>query len=167
MTPLVPAPQVAAAPVAQAQPASSGLNGGEAGLLALLAAGGLAGAGIMVARSRRRSDDEDDTAESVSQGAVITPATPRESEPIIQRVAIPAGQVPAESEREALLQQRVAADPDEANPFTSPRSRRKRARLILQHRAHLRETQGAEPFDWRTYRSTQTASRAKEPPVPA
>jgi hypothetical protein len=61
----------------------------------------------------------------------------------------------------------VDASPDEANPFTSPRSRRKRARLILQHRAHLEQTQGAEPFDWRTYRSTETRPRVTEPPVPA
>lgn len=176
------APPPAALPAARAQSDSAGLTGAEAGLIALLAAGGLAGAGVMVARSRRKRDeDEDEFAEPVSAEPVFDrvepdPAAPvptpervaaRQPEPATEGFAVPAGQVPTGAEREELLRQMVAAPPDEANPFTSPRSRRKRARLILQHRAHLQETQGAEPFDWRTYRSTQSDPRIKEPPVPA
>lgn len=36
------------------------------------------------------------------------------------------------SERDALLNRMVAAAPDAANPFTSRKARRRRARLILQ-----------------------------------
>ena len=179
--PLNPAPKAETAPVAQAQPASNGLSGGEAGLMALLAAGGLAGAGLMVARSRRKRDDEDEIAEAVTQGtatqgtapgrtafapampvATLERAAPKRPEPATERFATPASQVPTGTEREALLQQMVAAEPDEANPFTSPRSRRKRACLILQHHAHLQQTQGAEPFDWRTYRSTEAPPRVND-----
>ncbi|MDB5724741.1 MAG: hypothetical protein JWQ16_1495 [Novosphingobium sp.] len=130
----------------------------------------------MVARSRRKRDDEDEIGEvAVERTATVLPppvvtadrVALRPSEPAAARFATPVGEVPTGTEREALLEQMVTADPDEANPFTSPRSRRKRARLILQHRAHLQETQGAAPFDWRTYRSAETDSRVKEPPVPA
>lgn len=183
VTPLDPAPRAEAGPPAQVQPEPNGLGGGEAGLIALLAAGGLAGAGFMVARSRRKRD-EDEIAETVTDRAALAPAVPvptpervapRQPEPATERFAMPAGpipampagQVPSGTEREALLQRMVAAAPDEANPFTSSRSRRKRARLILQHGAHLQEAQGAEPFDWRTYLSTETDPRVKETPVPA
>lgn len=89
-------------------------------------------------------------------------------EPAAPRVALPTGEIPTGAEREELLRRMVAAPPDEANPFTSPRARRKRACLILQHRVHLQaqgtnQDDGAKPFDWRTYRPAQTAARVDEP----
>ncbi|HSG55517.1 MAG TPA: hypothetical protein VLA45_08675 [Paracoccaceae bacterium] len=47
-------------------------------------------------------------------------------------VALPRGIPATYDEREALLQRMVAAKPDRANPFHSPRARRHRARLIIQ-----------------------------------
>lgn len=162
------------------------MTGAETGLLALLAAGGLAGAGLVAARSRRKRDD-DEFAEAarvesvpvaptagvqpaiesaVPAAAAPEPFAERMTEPSDRRFAAPAGTpvgtVPSGEEREALLQRMVAAPPDEANPFTSLRSRRKRARLILQHQAHVQETQGEKPFDWRTYRPAGAGARVRE-----
>jgi hypothetical protein len=175
ITPVAPAANVSAAPAPRPQPDANGISGAEAGLLALLAAGGLAGAGIMVARSRRKRDDDEIAEADLGRADTFSPEpvqTPepvalRQPEPAGEPFAMPAGEVPSGAEREALLEQMVHAAPDEVNPVTSPRSRRKRARLILQHRAHLQEAEGGEPFDWRTYRSAETESRVKEPPVPA
>jgi hypothetical protein len=173
--PAAPVPS-AAPPVARAQPGTEGVGGAEAGLIALLAAGGLAGAGLIVARSRRkRGDDEvfEAPAERGTTPANVPVATSgavaaTRSEPAAERFVVPAGTVPSGTDREALLQRMVAAPPDEANPFTSPRSRRKRARLILQHREHLQQTQGAGSFDWRTYRSSKPAVADQETePSPA
>ncbi len=47
-------------------------------------------------------------------------------------VALPRTIPATYDEREALLQRMVAAKPDRANPFHSPRARRHRARLIMQ-----------------------------------
>lgn len=47
--------------------------------------------------------------------------------------ALPSGDVPRSAEgRRALLERLVRARPDEANPFRSPKARRRRARLIVQ-----------------------------------
>jgi hypothetical protein len=64
----------------------------------------------------------------------FTPAP--EIERKVERVAAPAlsGAVPHGEARLALLDRMVAAAPDEANPFTSVKARRKRARIILQSR---------------------------------
>ena len=175
-----PEPTPRVAPVVQAQQTSNGASGAEAGLIALLALGSLAGAGFVVARSRRKRD-EDDVAETTADhmetdrtgiAPAVQLATPervgeKHPEPVSERFTMPTGQVSTGTEREALLERMIAAAPDEANPFTSWRSRRKRARLILQHRAHLQRTQGAEPFDWRTYRSAKpaTATRQTEPSI--
>lgn len=79
-----------------------------------------------------------------------------------ERFAIPAGPVPTGEAREALLERMTAAAPDEANPFTSAKARRKRARLILQAREAERPATAAQPFDWRTY---QPAERKVDEPV--
>lgn len=47
-------------------------------------------------------------------------------------VALPSRRPATFAERDALLKRMVAAKPDRANPFTSPKARLKRARLILQ-----------------------------------
>lgn len=64
------------------------------------------------------------------------------------------GPLPTGEAREQLLRDMVAAEPDESNPFRSPKSRRRRARVILQHREFLQRQGSDARFDWRTYRPT-------------
>jgi hypothetical protein len=51
--------------------------------------------------------------------------------------------VPTGAEREELLARMVAAEPDAANPFTSGKARRRRARIILQSREHRQQEAAA------------------------
>jgi len=95
---------------------------------------------------------------------VARPEQPREPERIATELPLATGAastqdvlgegpVPTDHvARAELLDRMVAAKPDEANPFTSRPRRRRRARVILQHREHL-QRQG-QPFDWRTYKPT-------------
>lgn len=70
--------------------------------------------------------------------------------------------------REQLLRDMVAAEPDESNPFLSPKARRRRARVILQHREAMQRDGSDTRFDWRTYKpTTKAAAPADEPMVPA
>ena len=86
----------------------------------------------------------------------LPPAAPAES------VSIPDGPVPTGDDRQDLLDEMVAAEPDEANPFTSAKARRKRARLILQARESEQPSDNTgEPFDWRTYETPKV--RETEP----
>ncbi|AKH41975.1 outer membrane biosynthesis protein TonB [Altererythrobacter atlanticus] len=47
-------------------------------------------------------------------------------------IALPRTMPASFEERDALIKRMIAARPDRANPFTSPKARRRRARLILQ-----------------------------------
>lgn len=80
---------------------------------------------------------------------------------------MPHGPVPSGEARERLLAEMVAAEPDEANPFTSAKARRRRARIILQAREQEQSQQAAAPFDWRTYRSPTSSEPANPPMVDA
>lgn len=168
--PLAPVPPAAMdpAPPAQAQqPAdvltSDGLTGAETGLLTLLAAGGLAGAGFLAMRSRRKRDDGDEIGTIRVERAPLTPAP--DLAPAPQPRLDPApdafkksmgaavdGPISTGTERAALLDRMVAAPPDEANPFASLKSRRRRARILLAHREAGAQT--GESFDWRSYKSS-------------
>lgn len=78
--------------------------------------------------------------------------------------AMPTSMPATSDERTDLLDRMVDAEPDEANPFTSRKSRRKRARLLLQQREA--ESQREAPFDWRSYKSTSKPSvPAASPPL--
>ena len=74
------------------------------------------------------------------------------------------GPPPVGRERADLLRAMTSASPDRFNPFTSPKARRRRARLILQYRETLWEARVAQPFDWRTYEpsSKRVASQPVE-----
>lgn len=96
--------------------------------------------------------------QAIAQPAQPEPARGQSTE----RFAIPAGPVPTGEAREALLEKMTAAAPDEANPFTSAKARRKRARLILQAREAEGPATTAQPFDWRTYKP---AERKVDEPV--
>jgi hypothetical protein len=78
------------------------------------------------------------------------------------RFAMPEGAVPTGEARQQLLRDMVAAAPDKANPFRSPSYRRKRARVILQHREYLQRQQ-KDQFDWRAYRPTTGTSTPAKP----
>ncbi len=158
--PAVPV-RASAEPMAMAEepaatvPADNGATG-EIPLAALLGAMGLAAVGgVAFAASRRNrrrtmepalyqetADDRiADAPEPVLAPspalAMATPApapafrrdtTPASGDP----VALPA-EIPATfEERDALLKALIAAEPDRANPFTSPRARARRAKLIMQ-----------------------------------
>ncbi|QSB44695.1 hypothetical protein IDJ81_00385 [Tsuneonella flava] len=89
---------------------------------------------------------------------------PYRSEPATDRGAVP---LPDElpqtfEERDALLQRMIAAAPDRANPFRSPRARARRARLILQSLG--RRFEKAKPrIDLRQYAYHWPALRGWKP----
>ncbi len=141
-------------------------------MIGLLAALGIAGAGIAVMLRRRRKTPEDEYADTeihdgVDDFAEPEPTPAAMADPMAlptnpparlgpSSEALAAGPVPIGDDRRELLEAMVDAPPNEANPFTSRKARMRRARLILQHREHL-QTQG-KPFDWRTYRPTTRPS---------
>lgn len=168
-------PVAAAAPALP--PADDGLTGTEAGFLALLAAAGLAGAGLLAMRSRRRARHADEhvdevvetiPVEAVPVAVAVPAAAPVADRPAAspERFAMPAGPVPTGAERDALLQRMIAAPPDAANPFVSRKRRAQRARILLAQREATLRSRSTEPFDWRTYCATgaNVAERADSPP---
>lgn len=92
--------------------------------------------GVAMALRRRRRPYEDDV--DFTPPMVVPPvqravASPRPTVAYAPTATTTAAVAPASpSEREALLDRMVAAAPDAANPFTSRKARRRRARLILQ-----------------------------------
>lgn len=159
------------------------------GVIGLLAALGIAGAGAFAMTRRRRSgrplaEDEIDRRpepaprapeaariEPARPAPVVTPPATHASGPVRQPAPSPmlqGGPVPTDPQaRRALLESMVAARPDEANPFTSRKARMRRARIQLQHREHLQKQQG-DHFDWRTYKpSTVPSTPAAPEPVTA
>ena len=74
------------------------------------------------------------------------------------------GPPPVGRERADLLRAMTAEPPDRFNPFTSPKARRRRARLILQYREQLWEDRVDQPFDWRTYKPSERSTK-REPAV--
>jgi hypothetical protein len=150
-------PTLAAAPVA----ANTDSNTDELALAGILGALGLvAVGGVAVAASRRRRDrdivdetyepmayEQDD--EPIAEEPLVAQPAPVIREPVFTAppapapalsrtqsngdpVALPAELPDSFEERDALLQKLVAAKPDRANPFTSPRARARRAKLIMQ-----------------------------------
>lgn len=162
----MPAPAGATAPATGPTSAAratdeDGLS--TAGIVGLVAALGVAGAGIAMMLRRRRPAEADyveEPAEPEPTPAAMADPMALASNPPARlgpsAEALAAGPVPIGDDRQALLDAMVAAQPDEANPFTSRKARLRRARLILQHREHL-QMQG-KPFDWRTYRPTTRPS---------
>ncbi len=181
LAPLTNAPAVAAesdvttpAPVAEALPAEDREDYSSAIGLGLL--GAFAGFGLLaLRRGRKPGDNQRDRIE-------ITPVTPSPEPEAVRpkvistptgvpaafsRTVVPAtragaarlpdGAVPTGEAREALLKQMVAAAPDAANPFTSHKARRRRARIILQAHEHKLRNQ--------TPTAEQPASRANSAPA--
>lgn len=189
-----PAPQPAA-PVPVAAQDSGDLP--VAGIVGLLAALGVAGIGIATMRRRRthgteEADYETETLPSADIAEPVPVAVPFiEASPIaaaaplaVTPVAAPraAGPAPASSatavlasaplphsadERRALLDRMVEAEPDEDNPFTSRKSRMRRARVQLQHHEHVEEARMAQvnTFDFRNYKPSTRNGGAPVNPV--
>jgi hypothetical protein len=92
----------------------------------------------------------------------LAPATPATGG---QPFVMPAGLVPqTRAERDALLEEMVAAPPDEANPFTSRKGRMRRARMILAAREYDQKHDATQPFDWRTYEPSTSHPAPATPP---
>lgn len=142
---------------------------------------GLGIAGFVATRRRRRvevvADDVYETerayvADAPATGMPAERAVAPQDRTVTAPVATPAYSVPqgpaaSGEDRERLLAQMVAAAPDEANPFTSAKARRRRARIILQSRENDQRQQADAPFDWRTYRSPASSDPASPPMVDA
>lgn len=134
----------------------------------LLIAGVSVGALVLLMRRRRRSADPYEPA--VSERPVVRPepavAAPamfastiderRHDEPPLPAesgaVALPRVAPADPVARGELLRRMVAAEPDRANPFTSPKARLRRARLILQSLGRKFES-GSPRFDFSQYAS--------------
>lgn len=132
----------------------------------LLLAGVSVGALILLMRNRRRSraetayeptfaaeapvrDREQAWSTSAARTATV-PAYASASLPSAAAVALPRVAPTDPVERGELLKRMVAAEPDKANPFTSPKARLRRARLILQSLG--REFESGKPrFDLSDY----------------
>lgn len=152
------ASMAATGPVAQAEPAAIPAPAEEPLNLALLlglfglGGAGLAGFLLLRSRSRRRADEVPvierpliaDRAPSVKPVGAEPTDGQFDLPPLGQASRFPvassegvAVELPPElpasrAERGRLLQRMIAAKPDRANPFASPKARAKRARLILQ-----------------------------------
>ena len=155
VAPIIPQSELTATPVSEPASDNTLLFGG------LLAALGLGGAFALTGRRKR------DVAEPVvferpvvaappqpASIAAVAPLKPMfafapapEIERKVERVAAPApiltGAVPHGEERQTLLDRMVAAAPDKANPFTSAKGRRKRARIMLQSREAAQQSNPA------------------------
>ncbi len=164
-------PPADASPVTDEQSSGALTDGGDndfllEGAIALLLGLGLAGAAILAIRSRRKKGGgtEPATVSGVAPAAGAAPAwSPMPVKaPAEARVQTPAAAraIPSASEdRQAVLERMVAAPPDKENPFTSRKARRRRARILLQHRERQQAQESG--FDWRTYSSRE------KPAVPA
>ncbi len=163
-TPVVPMalaiPSAASKPAAAQSPATAPSNDAAWTLAGLLGIGVIGGAGVLAMR-RRRSVVADDVWE---EEAVVDPEpTSPKAQPAGSRFRMPAGPVPTGAAREALIARMAEAEPDEANPFTSLKARRRRARMILNAREIALRDKATAPFDWRRYEPFS----ATEPATPA
>ncbi len=162
---MTPAPDQAQ-PATTAQPAAaqSSDNGSLVGLGAL-AALGVVGLGAFAARRRRKVVIEDEAPaiiDPIVTGAAVPAMTAPEyatydlaetAEVPSRGVTMPDGPVPTGEARQRLIDRMVAAAPDSANPFTTAKGRRRRARLILQARENEQQQPGQDGFDWRNFQA--------------
>ncbi len=82
-----------------------------------------------------------------------------------EAVMLREGPLPTGEERAELLQRMMEAEPDEANPFHTPRARMRRARLILQTREQELRDKATERFDWRTYKPSMKPGLSTAQPM--
>ena len=173
---LTPAPEPAQPATAPQPEAAQPADNSAVLELGALAALGIVGLGLFATRRRRTIVTKDgapvilepiDAAPAFAMPAFAAPpivpqpayATYDLAEPAAENartmpghgVSMPDGPVPTGEARQRLIDRMVAAAPDAANPFTSVKGRRHRARLILQARAHEQQQAGQDGFDWRNH----------------
>lgn len=180
---------VAATAASDENPAGEGMLAGLLGALAIATVGGVA---LMAARRRRRISDDAQpfdepafapnpvaarsfeprpapvfNAPAPTASAFATPVVARGMQRSANRVAgdpipLPTRMPESFEERDALLRELVAAEPDRANPFTSPRARARRAKLIIQSLG--RDFTSRKPrFDLSEYTNRWPALRGWQP----
>lgn len=181
-----PADQIdGAPPVAAVNPPPANDSTVPAGLLGALGLAAVAGAGVFALRRRRPYADADELIVTPTEPVDLTPEpiAPAEARPLDLAAPVVASSpvtgpnallteskpAPTGEARRALLDQMVAAEPDEANPFRSAQARRRRARLILQsHDARAAEVGGTGEmggaFDWRTWQGSGQQGRTLPAP---
>ena len=108
----------------------------------------------------RRKPEDEETWEEPDYEPEALPVAEAVPAPLAAEPAPAVMPLPAIGDRDALIEEMVAAQPDEANPFTSYKARAKRARIILAARELAESEAAAQPFDWRSYRSSREAADA-------
>lgn len=102
----------------------------------------LGGVGLALSRRRRVYEEDADFVPPVASRPVaapqpearVVPVAPAvaPSAPVASAPALRTGSLATASDRQALIERIVASPPDEANPFTSVKARRRRARIMVQ-----------------------------------
>lgn len=98
----------------------------------------LGGVGLALSRRRRPYEEDVDFVPPVATRPAFRPQPERRVAPPVapERLTAPdfamAPPLRSDAEREALIERITAAAPDEANPFTSRKARRRRARIMVQ-----------------------------------
>lgn len=136
-----PATETAPAP-STAEPAATSNADNSSSDWALPVAGGaslivLGGIALALSRRKRVYEEDADFVAPVAPRptprpqADVRPAQTSAATPFVT-AAMRSGSVATGSEREALIERIVASPPDAANPFTSAKARRRRARIMVQ-----------------------------------
>ncbi len=147
-------------------PGDSGMVAG--GVVVLF---GLGAAALLAARRRKAGEQvyEPYGAGPVTPTATV-PSKPafvlEPPEPLARPSTSANGSVSTGEAREALLNAMVNEAASAENPFTSGKSRRHRARLILQAREQ-RQKETKQPFDFRTYQNPVRATGAEAHRTPS
>lgn len=113
---------------------------------------------VVMTETPVRANPVYDVADHPAQPAMASPTMTAPRSAPTEAFAMGSGPFPTD-DRQHLIDRMVAAEPDEANPFTSRKARRRRARLLLQARENGQPGDAAKPFDWRSYEP----SRRREP----
>lgn len=153
-----PAEPVAAAPAEAApQPAVATDEGTSDWALPVGAAATLlvlGGVGLAMSRRRRAYEEDVDFVPPVATRPAFRPQPERRTSapvaperPTAPTFAMSPAVARTASEREALIERIVAAAPDDANPFTSRKARRRRARIMVQSMMARSEVPAASPVE--------------------
>lgn len=153
-----PAVPVAAAPAEAAPPPAAATDEGTSdwalpvGAAATLLV--LGGVGLAMSRRRRAYEEDVDFVPPVATRPAFRPQPERRTaapvapeRPTAPTFAMSPAVARTASEREALIERIVAAAPDDANPFTSRKARRRRARIMVQSMMARSEVPAASPVE--------------------
>lgn len=114
----------------------------------------LGGVGLAMSRRRRAYVEDVDFVPPVAtrpafrpQPETRTTAPVAPERPTAPTIAMSPAVARSASEREALIERIVAAAPDDANPFTSRKARRRRARIMVQSMMARSDVPTARPAE--------------------